>query len=103
MDSKFMILKNWTPGAGLLPPLGNIYVYYHNIQKPSSLKPQPPYEEESNVYISNPGHMTKMATMPIYGKTLQNSSSPEPVDQFQQNCSIEDWSTGTVLQCIYKL
>ena len=24
------------------------------------------------MYINNPGHMTKMATMLIYGKTLQN-------------------------------
>ena len=24
------------------------------------------------------GHMTKMATMPIYGKNLKKSSSPEP-------------------------
>ena len=29
------------------------------------------------MYINNPGHMTKMAAMPIYGKNLQNSSSPE--------------------------
>ena len=27
-----------------------------------------------------PGHMTKMAAMPIYGKTLKKSSSPEPID-----------------------
>ena len=27
------------------------------------------------------GHMTKMATMPIYGKNLKKSSSPEPTDQ----------------------
>ena len=27
------------------------------------------------------GHMTKMAAMPIYGKNLKNSSSPEPIDQ----------------------
>ena len=26
-------------------------------------------------------HMTKMATMPIYGKNLKKSSSPEPIDQ----------------------
>ena len=26
----------------------------------------------TNVYINNPGHMTKMAAMPIYGKTLKN-------------------------------
>ena len=27
------------------------------------------------------GHMTKMAAMPIYGKNLKESSSPEPIDQ----------------------
>ena len=27
------------------------------------------------------GHMTNMATMPIYGKNLQKSSSPEPLDR----------------------
>ena len=27
------------------------------------------------------GHMTKMAAMPIYGKNLEKSSSPEPIDQ----------------------
>ena len=30
------------------------------------------------MYINNLGHMTKMATMPIYGKTLQISSSLKP-------------------------
>ena len=45
--------------------------------------------------VNNPGVMTKMAAMAIYGKTPSKSSSPEPVDQFQQNlaCSIEEWST----------
>ena len=33
-DSK----NKYTPGAGLLPPRGNIHVYYHNIQR-SSLIP----------------------------------------------------------------
>ena len=43
------------------------------------------------VYISGPGHMTKMAAMPIYGKNHKKSSL-EPVDRFQQNfvCSIGD-------------
>ena len=27
------------------------------------------------------GHMTNMAAMPIYGKNLKKSSSPEPIDQ----------------------
>ena len=26
------------------------------------------------------GHMTNMAAMPIYGKNLKKSSSPEPID-----------------------
>ena len=40
-------------------------------------------------YINDAGHMTKMATMPIYGKTLQKFSR-ETVDGFQLNlaCSI---------------
>ena len=28
------------------------------------------------------GHMTKMAATPMYGKTLQKSSSPKPLDYF---------------------
>ena len=27
------------------------------------------YDGGTNVYINNAGHMTKMTTMPIYGKT----------------------------------
>ena len=50
------------------------------------------WEEETNVYINDPGPMTKIAAMPIYGKTLQKSSSQEPFDQFQQNtkCRVDD-------------
>ena len=33
------------------------------------------------IYINELGHMTNMATMPIYGKNLKNSSSPEPIDR----------------------
>ena len=39
---------------------------------------EPPWEGGTKVYISGPGHMTKMAAMPIYSKNLQKSSSPEP-------------------------
>ena len=31
---------------------------------------EPPWEGETKVYINGPGHMTKMASMPIYGKNL---------------------------------
>ena len=56
---------------------GNIHVYFHNIQTPT-LKPlgqsKPKFyvkhleDGVTNVYINNPGNMTKMTTMPIYGK-----------------------------------
>ena len=39
---------------------------------------EPPWEEGTKVYINGPGHMTKMAAMPIYGKNLKKSSPPEP-------------------------
>ena len=48
------------------------------------------------------GHMTKMATMPIYGKNLKKSSSPEPIDQWPWNlvCSIVYVSTTKIVQII---
>ena len=36
------------------------------------------------IYKPDPGHMTKMATMPIYGKNPLKSSSPEPVADFHE-------------------
>ena len=33
---------------------------------------EPPWEGGTKVYINGPGHMTKMAAMPIYGKNLKN-------------------------------
>ena len=35
-----------------------------------SLYVKPPWEGGTKVYINGPGHMTKMAAMPIYGKNL---------------------------------
>ena len=31
------------------------------------------------IYTNELGHMTNMAAMPIYGKNLKKSSSPEPM------------------------
>ena len=38
---------------------------------------EPPWEGGTKVYINGPGHMTKMAAMPIYGKNLKKSPEPE--------------------------
>ena len=40
----------------------------------------------TKVCIISPGHMTKMAALPIYGKNLKISSSLEPADRFQRKC-----------------
>ena len=34
------------------------------------------------IYTIELGHMTKMAAMPVYGKNLKKSFSPEPIDQW---------------------
>ena len=43
---------------------------------------EPPWEGGTKVCINGPGHMTKMAAMPIYCKTVKKSSSPEPAGRF---------------------
>ena len=42
---------------------------------------EPPWDGGMKVYSNGLGHMTKMAAMPIYGKNLKKSSSPEPLGQ----------------------
>ena len=31
------------------------------------------------IYTNDSGHMTNMAAMPVYGKNLNKSSSPDPI------------------------
>ena len=52
------------------------------------------------VFTSELGHMTNMATTHMYGKNIQTSSSPEPVDQWPLNfaCSIGYPSISKVIQ-----
>ena len=61
--------------------------------------------------INNPGHMTKMAAMPIYGKNPSKfffSGTGGPIATkkslygcMDDGCMYEVWMTQ-VLQCIYK-
>ena len=40
---------------------------------------QPSNKGGKKVYLFRPGHLTKMATMLIYGKNLEKSFPPEPM------------------------
>ena len=40
-----------------------------------------PYDRLANIYTNSSGHVTKIATMPINGKTLKISFSLEPKGQ----------------------
>ena len=44
-----------------------------------------PWDGETKDCSNGPGHMTKMAAMPIYGKNLQKSSPPESKGQWPWN------------------
>ena len=78
------------PCSGIRPSSSVVHlsVVRPQFQTSSPLKPlgqskpnfyvEPPWEGGTKVCINGPGHMTKMATMPIYGKNLKKSSSPEP-------------------------
>ena len=62
---------------------------------------EPPWEGGTKVYIKGPGHMTKMAAMPIYGKNLKKNL----LLQNQKSCDLETWhvASGTqALQSFYK-
>ena len=54
------------------------------------------------IYKNELCHLTNMAPMPIYGKNLKKSSSPEPIDRWSWNfiCSIVYASTTKVVQII---
>ena len=39
---------------------------------------EPHCDRGTKICSNGPGHMTKMAAMPIYGKNMKNSSSLEP-------------------------
>ena len=52
---------------------------------------KPPWDGGTKVCSNSPGHMTKMATMPIYVKNLKKSSSMQhQVLEYYQVCSNDD-------------
>ena len=56
--------------------------------------------KETKIWWHDAGHMTKMASTPIYCKTLQKSSSPDSAGWFPRNlvCSIGDSTPSKFVQ-----
>ena len=54
------------------------------------------------IYTNELGYMTNKATMPIYGKNLKKSSTPEAIGRWPWNhaCSIVYVSTTKIVQII---
>ena len=52
------------------------------------------------IYTNELGYITNMAAMPLYGKNLKKSSSPEQIDRWPWKlvCSIVYVSTTKVIQ-----
>ena len=61
---------------------------------------EPPWDGGTKVCSNGPGHMTKMAAMPIYGKHLKKSSSQEPKADDLENCYAA--SGARVLPSLFK-
>ena len=66
------------PSARHRPPFSNVFSSETAWPIKAKFYVEPPWEGGTKVYIFGPGHMTKMVAMPIYGKNLKKSSSPEP-------------------------
>ena len=60
------------------PPFSNVFSSETAWPIKAKFYVEPPWERGTKVCINGPGHMTKMAATPIYGKNLKKSSSPEP-------------------------
>ena len=57
-----------------------------------------PWQGGKKVYLNGPGHMTKMAAMPIYGKTLKNLLLKN-----QKSYDLETWHVASVTQTVQSL
>ena len=57
-----------------------------------------PWEGGTKVYINGPGHMTKMAAMPIYGKNLKKF-----LLQNQKSYDLETWHVASRTQALHSL
>ena len=64
---------------------------------------EPPWEVGKKVYINVTGHMSKMASMLIYGKSLQKSNRPRYQVSVYRTIGPLDFVEGRILVLIVLL
>ena len=94
-----MILTKNGPQGLICPHSGAIYMYISMIFKHLSSETTWPIKAKFyvkhlkdgviNVYINNPGHMTKMAARPIYGKNLSKIFFSGTSGQISRNLGLK--------------
>ena len=65
------------PCPGAIPPFSKLFFSKTAWPIKAKFEVEVPWEGGKKGYMNVPGHMTKMAATPIYGKNLQKSYSPE--------------------------
>ena len=79
------------------PPFSNVFSSETAWPIKAKFYVEPPWEGGTKVCINGPGHMTKMATTPIYGKTLKN------LLQNQKSYDLETWHVESGTQALQSL
>ena len=80
-----------------LSTISNIFSSETTLPIKAKFYMEPPWEGARKVYINGPGHMTKMAAMPIYGKNFKNLLKK------QKFYDLETWYAALGTQSPYSL
>ena len=83
--------KSFFLGLICMSTFSNIFSSETTLPIEAKFQMQPPWDGGTKVCSNGPGHMTKMATLPVYGKNLKKSSSPEPKRPMTLKIGMQHW------------
>ena len=70
------------------PPFSNVFSSETAWPIKAKFYVEPPWEGGTKVYINGPGHMTKMAAMPIYGKNFKKNLLQNQMSYDIETCPV---------------
>ena len=80
------------------PPFSNVFSSETAWPIKAKFYVEPPWEGQTKVCINGPGHMTKMAAIPIYCKSLKNL-----LLQNQKFYDLDTWHVASGTQALHSL